>query len=170
MQKSRFRADPGQQGHGSSTPGLWSWSRHPNYFGEIVLWIGVALIAVPVLRGWQWVTLISPLFVFLLLTRVSGVPLLEKRADERWGGQDDYEAYKAAHAGAGPPASCELGSRGHAELSARRSTPQPVSRAIQGLPEAIKHKHDAWVLRVRPPIRSPRRSDSRGPRDAPRRT
>jgi steroid 5-alpha reductase family enzyme len=49
---------------------------------------------VPVLRGWQWVTLISPVFVFLLLTRVSGVPLLEKRADETWGGQDDYEAYK----------------------------------------------------------------------------
>ena len=70
-------------------------SRHPNYFGEIVLWIGVAVIVLPVLRGWQWFTLISPVFVFLLLTRVSGVPMLEKRADEKWGGQDDYEAYKA---------------------------------------------------------------------------
>ena len=54
----------------------------------------MALIAVPVLQGWQWVTLISPVFVILLLTRVSGVPLLEKRADEKWGGQADYEAYK----------------------------------------------------------------------------
>jgi steroid 5-alpha reductase family enzyme len=55
----------------------------------------LALIAVPVLRGWQWVTLISPLFVILLLTRVSGVPLLEKKANATWGGQDDYEAYRA---------------------------------------------------------------------------
>ena len=93
-QKSRFRADPENKGKFIQT-GLWAWSRHPNYFGEIVLWIGVAIIALPVLRGWQWVTLISPVFVALLLTRVIGVPMLEKRADEKWGGQEDYEAYKA---------------------------------------------------------------------------
>lgn len=52
----------------------------------------MAIIALPVLRGWQFVTLISPVFVTLLLTRVSGVPILEKRADERWGKQED--AYK----------------------------------------------------------------------------
>jgi steroid 5-alpha reductase family enzyme len=93
-QKSRFRADPGHEGHFIQS-GLWSWSRHPNYFGEILLWVGVAIVALPVLRGWQWVTLTSPVFVFLLLTRVSGVPPLEKRADERWGGEPEYEAYKA---------------------------------------------------------------------------
>jgi steroid 5-alpha reductase family enzyme len=92
-QKSRFRADPANRGNFIHT-GLWAWSRHPNYFGEIVLWIGVAIIALPVLRGWQWVTLISPVFVALLITRVSGVPMLEKRADEKWGGQEEYEAYK----------------------------------------------------------------------------
>jgi steroid 5-alpha reductase family enzyme len=92
-QKSRFRADPENKGKFIHT-GLWAWSRHPNYFGEIVLWIGVAIIALPVLQGWQWVTLISPIFVTLLITRVSGVPMLEKRADEKWGGQEDYEAYK----------------------------------------------------------------------------
>jgi steroid 5-alpha reductase family enzyme len=92
-QKSRFRADPENKGKFIHT-GLWAWSRHPNYFGEIVLWIGVAIIALPVLQGWQWVTLISPVFVTLLITRVSGVPMLEKRADEKWGGQEDYEAYK----------------------------------------------------------------------------
>lgn len=92
-QKSRFRANPENKGKFINT-GLWARSRHPNYFGEITLWIGVAIIALPVLRGWTWVTLISPVFVALLITRVSGVPMLEKQADERWGGQADYEAYK----------------------------------------------------------------------------
>ena len=92
-QKSRFSANPSNKGKFIQT-GLWSRSRHPNYFGEIVLWIGVAIIALPVLQGWQWVALISPLFVTLLLTRVSGVPLLEKKADKKWGGQEDYESYK----------------------------------------------------------------------------
>ncbi|MBN1261031.1 MAG: DUF1295 domain-containing protein [Anaerolineae bacterium] len=94
LQKSRFRAQPENKGQFIRT-GLWARSRHPNYFGEIVLWIGVAIIAIPVLRGWQWITLISPVFVTLLLTRISGVPMLEKKADQKWGGQEDYEAYKA---------------------------------------------------------------------------
>ncbi|MDX9952914.1 MAG: DUF1295 domain-containing protein [Anaerolineae bacterium] len=92
-QKSRFNADPANKGKFIAT-GLWARSRHPNYFGEIVLWAGVAIIALPVLRGWQWVGLISPFFVTLLLTRVSGIPLLEQKADKKWGGQADYEAYK----------------------------------------------------------------------------
>ena len=92
-QKSRFSANPENKGKFIQT-GLWSRSRHPNYFGEIVLWVGVAVIALPVLQGWQWIALISPLFVTLLITRVSGVPLLEKKADQKWGGQADYEAYK----------------------------------------------------------------------------
>ena len=92
-QKSRFSANPENKGKFIHT-GLWSRSRHPNYFGEILLWVGVAVIALPVLQGWQWVALISPVFVTLLLTRVSGVPLLEKKADQKWGGQADYEAYK----------------------------------------------------------------------------
>lgn len=93
-QKRQFRADPANRGR-FIQHGLWAWSRHPNYLGEIILWLGVALIAAPVLRGWQHVTLVSPLFVFVLLTRVSGVPLLERKADATWGGQPDYEAYKA---------------------------------------------------------------------------
>ncbi|MEM1439865.1 MAG: DUF1295 domain-containing protein [Pseudomonadota bacterium] len=93
-QKSRWRANP--KNHGTFIDvGLWSWSRHPNYFGEIVLWVGIAIVAFPVLKGWQYVTLISPVFVTFLLTKVSGVPLLEQRSDEKWGGQEDYEAYKA---------------------------------------------------------------------------
>ena len=93
-QKSQFKAQAENEGKFINT-GLWSWSRHPNYFGEIVLWIGITIIALPILQGWQWVTLISPIFITLLLTRISGVPMLEKRADEKWGGQPDYETYKA---------------------------------------------------------------------------
>jgi len=92
-QKSQFRANPDNKGKFINT-GLWSWSRHPNYFGEIVLWIGVAIIALPLLSGWTYLTLISPIFIILLLTRISGIPMLEARADEKWGGQADYEAYK----------------------------------------------------------------------------
>lgn len=93
-QKSQFRVKPENKGKFINS-GLWSWSRHPNYFGEIVLWIGVAIIALPNLSGWTYLTLISPIFIIILLTRISGVPMLEKRADEKWGGQADYENYKA---------------------------------------------------------------------------
>ena len=93
IQKSAFKADPDNEGRYIST-GLWSKSRHPNYFGEITLWVGVAIITLPVLQGWQWAALISPVFVALLLTKGSGVPLLEAKADKKWGGQADYEDYK----------------------------------------------------------------------------
>jgi steroid 5-alpha reductase family enzyme len=92
-QNTAFKADPANKGRFIRS-GLWSRSRHPNYFGEIVIWLGVFLVAAPVLTGWQWVALISPLFVILLLTRISGIPLLEQKADRTWGGEDDYEAYK----------------------------------------------------------------------------
>lgn len=92
-QKSRFNADPANKGKFIRS-GLWARSRHPNYFGEIVLWLGVAIVAIPVLQGWQWVAMISPLFVALLLIRVSGIPLLEQKSDKKWGGQADYEEYK----------------------------------------------------------------------------
>ncbi len=92
-QKTVFKRDKENAGRFIQT-GLWSWSRHPNYFGEIVLWVGMAVIALPVLDGWRFVALISPVFVIVLLTKISGVPLLEESADERWGGQADYEQYK----------------------------------------------------------------------------
>jgi len=94
-QKNAFKADPANQGR-FIQQGLWAWSRHPNYFGEIVLWTGIAIMAAPTMAGWQWLGWLSPLFVCWLLTKVSGIPMLEQRADEKWGGQADYETYKTA--------------------------------------------------------------------------
>jgi steroid 5-alpha reductase family enzyme len=93
-QKNAFRGNPDNRDKFIRT-GLWAWSRHPNYFGEIVLWLGVAIIALPVLKGWALITLISPIWVIIQLTLISGVPMLEKKADKKWGGQEDYETYKA---------------------------------------------------------------------------
>ena len=92
-QKRKFRSQPSNKDQFIST-GLWSISRHPNYFGEILLWIGMAVIAFPTLQGWQYISLISPIFIYLLLTRMSGVNLLEKYADEKWGGDETYQVYK----------------------------------------------------------------------------
>jgi len=93
-QKTRFRADTVNRQRFIRS-GLWAWSRHPNYFGEIVLWIGIALIALPTLEGWRWATLVSPLFVYVLLTRISGIPMLEARGKKRWGDDPEYAAYRA---------------------------------------------------------------------------
>jgi steroid 5-alpha reductase family enzyme len=92
-QKARFRAVPENRGRFISH-GIWAWSRHPNYFGEIVLWIGITIIAFPALSGWQFVTLVSPLFVWFLLTRVSGIPMLEVKGKEKWGDDPSYQSYR----------------------------------------------------------------------------
>ena len=91
-QKRRFKALPENKGCFIKS-GLWAWSQHPNYFGEITLWFGLALVALPVLSGWQLCTLISPIFVYLLLTKVSGIPLLDRLALKKWGTDPDYIAY-----------------------------------------------------------------------------
>lgn len=75
--------------------GLWAYSRHPNYLGEMLLWLGVAVIAYPALYEWQYVTLISPLFVAILLIKISGISLQEEQANERWANNSEYQAYKA---------------------------------------------------------------------------
>lgn len=93
-QKRAFKARPENAGRFITT-GLWAWSRHPNYFGEITLWFGIALIAAEALVGWQWITAISPLFVFVLLNYISGVPLLEARGKRRWGNDPAWQDYKA---------------------------------------------------------------------------
>jgi steroid 5-alpha reductase family enzyme len=75
--------------------GLWKLSRHPNYFGEISLWIGVFLIACNEFKSFnQYLSIISPIFTALLLIFVSGIPLLETSADKKWGDNQAYKDYK----------------------------------------------------------------------------
>jgi steroid 5-alpha reductase family enzyme len=92
VQKSKFRSKP-ENNEKFISHGLWAYSRHPNYFGEITLWFGMAVIAFPVLSGWQYATLVSPFFVYFLLVKVSGIPLLERKAAKRWADDEEYSAY-----------------------------------------------------------------------------
>ena len=92
-QKKIFREDIANRDKFISH-GLWAWSRHPNYFGEILLWIGITIIALPIFKGWDYIALISPIFIYYLLVNVSGIPMLEKSANEKWGSDPNYITYK----------------------------------------------------------------------------
>ena len=93
-QKSEFKSHESNDGKFIQS-GLWKYSRHPNYFGEILIWTGIAIIGISVYSGFGWLGLISPFFVFVMLNYISGVRLLEKQAEERWGGNDLYQLYKS---------------------------------------------------------------------------
>ncbi len=92
-QKSAFRAKDGNRGRFVSG-GLWRYSRHPNYFGEILVWWGLFLYAVPFLDGAAFAVVAGPVFITLLLLFVSGIPLLERSADEKYGHDPAYRDYK----------------------------------------------------------------------------
>ena len=93
MQKRIFRTNISNKGQFISS-GLWSISRHPNYFGEMMIWVGMSFVTIPILIGWQFITLISPIFVIFLLTKVSGINLLEASANDKWGADKNYQDYK----------------------------------------------------------------------------
>ena len=93
-QKRKFKK---KNNDGYITSGLWAYSRHPNYVGEIMLWTGITIISFPTLAGLQLITLVSPLFVYLLLTKVSGLNILEENADKKWGNEKAYNDYKKIH-------------------------------------------------------------------------
>mgnify|MGYP003324627860 FL=1 len=76
------------------TSGLWSKSRHPNYFGEVLLWFAIAVISFSSLEGLQLITLISPIFTYILLVYVSGVRMLEDMNDKKWADDEQYKSYK----------------------------------------------------------------------------
>jgi steroid 5-alpha reductase family enzyme len=86
-QLARFKADPANRGQ-VMDKGLWAWSRHPNYFGEFLIWWGFFLVALTTPGGW-W-TVISPIIVSLVLLKMTGVPLTETALKERRPGYSDY--------------------------------------------------------------------------------
>tara|TARA_Y100000768_G_scaffold72583_1_gene51220 strand:+ start:108 stop:848 length:741 start_codon:yes stop_codon:yes gene_type:complete len=93
LQKNNFKKSQNTTQNYIST-GLWSKSRHPNYFGEITLWVGMYIISLSSFSGIEYLTIISPIFVYILLTRMSGINMLEKIADQRYGHLDEYLEYK----------------------------------------------------------------------------
>lgn len=93
-QKYQFTQNPANKNKWIEI-GIWRYSRHPNYFGEILVWIGVYLFVFSSLTPLQAVIgLASPLFIIILLLFVSGIPILEKSADKRWGKNKKYQEYK----------------------------------------------------------------------------
>ena len=93
LQKNKFKKSQNTNETFIST-GLWSKSRHPNYFGEITLWSGIYIISLSSFSGIDYLSIISPIFVFILLTRMSGINMLEKIADDRYKHLDEYLEYK----------------------------------------------------------------------------
>lgn len=91
-QKSVFRENPKNKDQ-FIQHGLWSYSRHPNYFGEIILWTGISIMSFSSLSGWQYITLISPIFTYVLLVYISGVSILEASGMEKWGHLESYRLY-----------------------------------------------------------------------------
>ncbi|XP_026380801.1 uncharacterized protein LOC113275500 isoform X1 [Papaver somniferum] len=93
QQKLKFKNSPESRGKWCNV-GVWSFSRHPNYFGEILLWWGVFIASTPVLKGAEWLVIFGPIFLTLLLLFVSGIPLLEESANKKFGNVEEYKHYK----------------------------------------------------------------------------
>ncbi|XP_019433694.1 PREDICTED: uncharacterized protein C594.04c-like isoform X1 [Lupinus angustifolius] len=93
QQKLHFKQAPENRGKWCNV-GLWKYSRHPNYFGELLLWWGIFVASSPVLNGAEWLVIIGPIFLTLLLLFISGIPLLEESADKKFGNVDGYRIYK----------------------------------------------------------------------------
>jgi steroid 5-alpha reductase family enzyme len=93
-QKRKFKADPNNKGKWIDS-GIWHYSRHPNYFGEILIWVGLYVYTFSAnTSSERLIGLVSPIFIALLLIFVSGIPPLEQSADKRWGSQPEYKRYK----------------------------------------------------------------------------
>ncbi|MCG8453008.1 MAG: DUF1295 domain-containing protein [Spirochaetales bacterium] len=92
-QKFVYRSRAENDGHWVDQ-GLWRYSRHPNYLGEIILWWGLYFAAIPVLQGWDYLSGLGPLYLTLMLLFVTGVPLLEQKAQKAYGDREDFAVYR----------------------------------------------------------------------------
>lgn len=92
-QKSVFKGKDENRGR-FIADGLWRYTRHPNYFGELLVWWGLFLYVLPSLHGAAYTVVAGPLFITVLLLFVSGIPPLERTADEKYGGDPAYREYK----------------------------------------------------------------------------
>jgi len=93
MQKFNFRQNKENRNRWCDV-GVWKWSRHPNYYGEILVWLGMFVLSTSILHDWKWVAVLSPIFIIAILLFLSGIPLLEQKADERFGWNPLYGEFK----------------------------------------------------------------------------
>jgi len=93
MQKFTFKTDPANKGKWIDR-GLWKYARHPNYFGEMLCWWGIFVFSLPFQIGFSWITIIGPLSITYTLLFATGIPTLEKKYNERYKDNQEYQAYK----------------------------------------------------------------------------
>lgn len=91
-QKFMFKLNPENQ-HSFIQSGLWGYSRHPNYLGEWFVWLGVFLFCMTLLQGYEWLAVLSPAWIYVLLRYISGGNLLEKSATSKYSDHPDYQSY-----------------------------------------------------------------------------
>lgn len=92
LQKSKFKKDPANKNMFMGQ-GLYSIIKYPNYLGEMLVWIGIFLYVCPWLTGWAWISIVSPLWIIVLLLWISGIPFLKKSSQAKYGHLPSYQAY-----------------------------------------------------------------------------
>lgn len=94
QQKFAFKRTPEGRGRWTDT-GLWRYSRHPNYFGELLCWWGIFVFTAPGLGAWSLLALVGPLAITGILLYATGIPTVDASARKKWGEDPEYQAYRA---------------------------------------------------------------------------